>query len=106
MATEPAGADGYVPLSAEFTPLDVVTTAERHGLVVECVGASGVTHSFVHAFDSLWAARCVLNSGDSRTWVVDQQREDTIENAIRRCDPDVRLVEEACSTFGGDADDA
>lgn len=94
----------------EWTPItsnvqQIVTQAENRDVVIECKGASGVTHSFTHAFDGLWAARCELRDGSSRTWVVDQSSEDTIENCIRRCDPDVKLVDESVSTFATEVDD-
>lgn len=95
----------------EWTPItsnvqQIVTMARNRDMVIECVGSSGTTHSFVPALpeDNLWAARCELSSGKSRTWVVDQGRGDTIENCIRRCDPDVKLVEEHLSAFGDGGD--
>lgn len=100
-----------VDIAAGTDPGWVIREASSLGNVVECTGADGSLHSFVLAVPEadLWAARCTLNtrSKDSRTWVVDQQREDTIENCIRRCDPDVRLVPESDSEFAqGGSEDA
>ena len=83
-------------------PQSLIELAAYMGLVIECIGPSGTIHSFVPALpeNSLWAARCTLRSGDSRTWVVDNSVEDTIRDCIRRCEPDVRLVTEEVSQFG------
>lgn len=105
MATEPSGTE-YVPqLCVDgVSPRDIISDARDAGLVIECTGASGVTHSFIHnGVMDLWAAtRDELDSA----WLVDPSVEETIENCIRRCDPDVRLVKESISAFGDGGSDA
>lgn len=100
MATE---RDGYTPLTdGEVDPLQVIRTAQQNGMVIEATAANGDLHSFVHVFADVWVAECRLKSGAWDRWLVHHSDEETIENCVMRCDPDVRLVREWDSVFGGD----
>lgn len=90
---------GYVPATSE--PQTIMNTARNRNKVIECTGASGVTHSFIHSgVGSIWVLqRSNMDVGTT----VNAEREDAMENCIRRCDPDVRLVDESVSVFGSDS---
>lgn len=98
--------EGFYPVTSN--PDLIMSRAKGEGKVIECRGGSGVTHSFLHYEETqsidFWIARCELSSGQFRTWIVDANGEETVENCIARCDPDVRLTSEELSTFGGDSD--
>jgi hypothetical protein len=102
MATEESTGtgDAYHPLSG---PRQVMQSARQNDLVIQCTGATGVTHSYIHFSDGLWVANRVSKWNDNG-WVVAPGETDSICNCISRCDPDVRLVEERNSTFGGSDD--
>lgn len=90
---------GYAPVTPHHQR--VIDAAERHGQAIECDGSGGVTHTFAYTgVSDLWACHQELSCGASRTWLIDREMEETLENCIRRCDPHVRLIDESESAFG------
>lgn len=94
------------PIHDHRTPSDVLADARRMGRVIRCVYADGSESQFVSVGSvlpdkfvrvDLCAATCEQTPGV----IVGR---DAVLNAIRTCQPDVQLVKEQDSVFGGDDD--
>lgn len=85
---------------------EMLRESRQNGSVIECEDVTGVTHSFAFTgVQGLFAARIDTPDGDSTSWLVDPDIENTISRVIVNCTPDVRLVPESESRFTGETNE-
>lgn len=101
MAQDPAKGE---PIDAATDRVSqIITMAKHNSLVIECTGAAGERTAFINPFPgSLWVCKRRL-AGETDTFIVDNSTDETIRNTITVCRPDVQLLDEESSLFGGTA---